>query len=130
MKSYKINFYSECYERWFSFEIDEENEKKISLQFNQLLGTRESFLVENLIIDFIDDNDSFNLVRALEKGKLSYYSTTVNLIECSIDKYYLGRMLVEKFTLNQDYKILTLDVIFNHGKDILKRTEEKQLCQK
>ena len=124
MKYYKIEFYSECYERWFSFEINEENEKKISQQFNQLVGTRESFAVKNLTIDFIDDSDAFNLGRALEKGKSSYYNTTVSLVGCTTDKYCLGRMMVEKFTLTQVNKISSLDIIFNYGNDVLKRLEE------
>ena len=127
MEYYQISFFSEYYDRDCWFEIDEENEKKISQKLDDLADSRSHFEIKSLNIDLIDYDVSFFLIRALEHGKVSFSKTSVSHILYSeehnrlIKKYDLGRMVVTSFHIDKENKLSSIDVVFNHGHDILKK---------
>lgn len=131
MEYYQISFYSEYYKRDVWFEIDEENEQKISSNLEGLVGTRNSFAIDDLDIDLIDNDVSAFLTRAIEHRKVSFYNTSISHILYGSDhtrlvkKYDLGRMLIKSFRADKDNKLSSLSVVFNHGNDILKNSEDK-----
>ena len=128
MEYYQISFFSEYYGRDCWFEIDEENEKKISQKIDELVGSRSHFEIKSLSVDLIDYDVSFFLTRALEHGKVSFSKTSISHILYSeehnrlIKKYDLGRMVVTSFHIDKENKLSSIDVVFNHGHDILKKT--------
>lgn len=127
MEYYQISFFSEYYQRECWLEIDEDNERKISQKVDELLGTRNSFTVESLKIDLIDNEVSTFLVKALERGKVVFYNTKVSRIIYSpeldrlVKTYDLGRMLINSFNIDEESRLSNLDVVFNYGNDILSK---------
>ena len=127
MEYYQISFFSEYYDRECWFEIDEANENKISQKLDELEGSRNHFEIKSLNIDLIDYDVSFFLTRALEHGKVSFSKTSIShMLYCEertrlIKKYDLGRMVVTSFHVDNENKLSSIDVVFNHGHDILMR---------
>ena len=125
MEYYQISFFSEYYDRECWFEIDEVNEQKISQKFDELVGSRNHFEIKSIDIDLIDHDISFFLTRALEHGKVSFSKTSVSHLLYGEDrtrlihKYDLGRMVVTSFRVDEENKLSSIDVVFNHGHDIL-----------
>ena len=125
MEYYQISFFSEYYQRDCWLEIDENNEQKISRKVEELLGTRSTFAVESLKIDLIDNEVSTFLIKALERGKVVFYNTSISRIIYSPERdryvktYDLGRMLIKSYGTDEENRLSSLDVVFNYGNDIL-----------
>ena len=127
MEYYQISFFSEYYDRECWFEIDEDNEQKISRKVEELMGTRSTFSVESLKIDLIDNEVSSFLIKALERGKVVFYNTSISRIVYSPERdrlvktYDLGRMLIKSYVTDEENRLSRLDVVFNYGNDILSK---------
>lgn len=125
MDYYQISFFSEYYQRDCWLEIDEDNEQKISQKVDELLGTRNSFEIESLKVDLIDNEVSTFLVKALERGKVVFYNVSVSRVIYSPERnrlvktYDLGRMLINSFDTDAENRLSSLDVVFNYGNDVL-----------